>query len=326
MNNTASMKSETLVSAAHLSRYFGKLAAVDDLSLELQRGEVLGFLGPNGAGKTTTMQMLCGTLAPSTGRISIAGVDLLEQPRLAKRQLGFLPEQPPLYRELTADEFLHYCGRLRGMSRAQTGDAVIRVKGRCGLESSGSRLIANLSKGYQQRVGIAQAILHRPAVVVLDEPTVGLDPIQIREIRDLIRELGEDHGVILSTHILPEVQAVCDRVQIIHQGRLVLNENREQLARRTGQRVLRLGLHRPPAQEVLGALAGVQQVEALSEGHWRLTFSTDHGDAGELAARAAAEDWGLFELVSEQRSLEEIFVELTCGESYAENEVPAEVA
>ncbi len=326
MNNSAPMYSETLVSVTRLSRYYGKLAAVNDLSFELRRGEVLGFLGPNGAGKTTTMQMLCGTLAPSTGSIRIASVDLLERPREAKRQLGYLPEQPPLYRELTVDEYLHYCGRLRGLSRAATATAVSRAKGRCGLEGCGSRLIGNLSKGYQQRVGIAQAILHRPAVVVLDEPTVGLDPIQIREIRSLIRELGEDHGVILSTHILPEVQAVCDRVQIIHQGRLVLNENRQQLAQRMGQCVLRLGLRRPPPLEVLEAIAGVRQVEALPEGRWRLTFGEGAGRTEELAVRAAEDDWGLFELVSEQRSLEEIFVGLTCGESFAESEPSAEAS
>ncbi len=320
------MNNETLISVTRLSRYYGKLAAVDDLSFELRRGEVLGFLGPNGAGKTTTMQMLCGTLAPSAGSIRIVGVDLLEQPREAKHQLGYLPEQPPLYRELTVDEYLHYCSRLRGLSRPSSAAAVARAKGRCGLDSSGSRLIANLSKGYQQRVGIAQAILHRPAVVVLDEPTVGLDPIQIREIRSLIRELGEDHGVILSTHILPEVQAVCDRVQIIHQGRLVLNENREQLAHRTGQRVLRLGLRRPPSQDLLAAIAGVQRVEALADERWRLTFSDDTGSAEELAARATTADWGMFELVSEQRSLEEIFVELTCGESFVEDQASSEAS
>jgi ABC-2 type transport system ATP-binding protein len=197
-----------------LHRRYGDVHAVQGLDFQVRRGEVLGFLGPNGAGKTTTMQMICGVLAPSEGTVRIGGVDLLEDPVAAKRQLGYLPEQPPLYRELTVDEYLRYCAHLHGLRNRQATTAMDEVKARCGLRDNGGRLIGNLSKGFQQRVGIAQAILHRPAVVVLDEPTVGLDPIQIREIRELMRELGNDHGVILSTHILPEVQAVCDRVQI----------------------------------------------------------------------------------------------------------------
>ncbi|CAK0765176.1 hypothetical protein CCP3SC15_3230001 [Gammaproteobacteria bacterium] len=167
------------------------------------------------------MQVLAGCLAPSAGRVFINGHDLLDEPHAAKTALGYLPERPPLYRELTVDEYLRYCARLRGVSGRRITAALVQAKERCGLTGVGGRLIGNLSKGYQQRVGIAQAILHSPALVILDEPTVGLDPLQMREIRALVRELSAEHAVILSTHILPDVQATCDRVQIIHQGRLV---------------------------------------------------------------------------------------------------------
>lgn len=214
---------DKLITASGLSRYYSDHCAVNNLDLVLSKGEVLGLLGPNGAGKSTTMQMLTGNLAPTAGEILIHGIDLLDEPRKAKQQIGYLPEQPPVYRDLTVDEYLHYCIRLRNMPSAQRKEAVERASERCGLQEVGKRLIGNLSKGYRQRVGIAQAILHNPAVVILDEPTVGLDPIQIREIRSLIRELGQEHGIILSTHILPEVQAVCDRVQILNRGKTVFN-------------------------------------------------------------------------------------------------------
>lgn len=215
---------DILVAASGLSRYYSEHCAVDQLDVRLCKGEVLGLLGPNGAGKSTTMQMLTGNLAPTSGEIHINGIDLLDEPRKAKQQIGYLPEQPPVYRDLTVGEYLYYCTRLRNVPSAQRKEAVERASERCGIQDVGKRLIGNLSKGYRQRVGIAQAILHNPAVVILDEPTVGLDPIQIREIRRLIRELGQEHGIILSTHILPEVQAVCDRVQILNHGRTVFND------------------------------------------------------------------------------------------------------
>lgn len=218
---------DMLVNATGLSRYYSDYCAVNQLTLTLKKGEVLGLLGPNGAGKSTAMQMLSGNLAPSNGEITINGFDLLDEPRQAKQQIGYLPEQPPVYRDLTVKEFLNYCARLRmGKASKQERDyAVARASARCGLQKVEKRLIGNLSKGFRQRIGIAQAILHNPAVVILDEPTVGLDPIQIREIRQLIRELGLDHGIILSTHILPEVQAVCDRVQILNRGQTVFNDS-----------------------------------------------------------------------------------------------------
>lgn len=308
------MGEHSLVEVANLHRRYGDFHAVKGLDFQLRRGEVLGFLGPNGAGKTTTMQMICGVLAPSEGAVRIGGVDLFEHPIEAKRQLGYLPEQPPLYRELTVDEYLRYCARLHGLGKREAATAMDEAKVRCGLESSGGRLIGNLSKGYQQRVGIAQAILHRPAVVVLDEPTVGLDPNQIREIRELMGELGGDHGVILSTHILPEVQAVCDRVQILHEGRLVLDEDLAELSESQQPRSTRVSFRRPPARSALSAIAGVKRVESLGAGALRLHHAPDGALAERIAAASVAGDWGLCELVPERRSLEEIFVDLTLGE------------
>ncbi len=218
---------DRLISAIGLSRYYSDHCAVNNVDVVLHKGEVLGLLGPNGAGKSTTMQMLTGNLSPSVGEIQINGIDLLDEPRKAKQQIGYLPEQPPVYRDLTVGEYLHYCARLRNVPVTERKEALERASERCGLQEVSKRLIGNLSKGYRQRVGIAQAILHNPAVVILDEPTVGLDPIQIREIRSLIRELGKEHGIILSTHILPEVQAVCDRVQILNRGKTVFNDTLE---------------------------------------------------------------------------------------------------
>jgi ABC-2 type transport system ATP-binding protein len=193
----------SLISVNNLVRYYGNHCAVDNISFELAVGDILGFLGPNGAGKSTTMQMLSGNLAPSEGGISINGIDLLDNPKAAKAAIGYLPETPPIYKEMTVDEYLNYCAKLHRISSDAITDAVALAKTRCGLTETGQRLIANLSKGYQQRVGIAQAILHSPEVIILDEPTVGLDPNQIREIRALIAELGKEHGIILCTHILP---------------------------------------------------------------------------------------------------------------------------
>lgn len=212
------------LSAQNLCRNYGSYAAVDKVNLQLRRGEVLGLLGPNGAGKTTTMRMLTGNLAPSTGSIEICGIDLLDKPQQAKAHLGFLPEIPPLYQDMTVDEYLLFAARLHRVSKQTVQTVLGSVKQRCGLENRGKHLIGNLSKGFQQRVGIAQAIIHSPDVIILDEPTVGLDPNQIREIRKLIRELGVSSSVILSTHILSEVESVCDRVQIMHQGNMVLDE------------------------------------------------------------------------------------------------------
>ena len=314
------MNYTSLVSVQHLSRYYGNLPAVTDVNFELAQGEVLGFLGPNGAGKSTTMQIITGNLAPSAGQVRIAGIDLLEQPKLAKAKIGYLPEHPPLYRDLSVDEYLRFSAHLRRLPRDEIATAMIRAKQRCGLEAVGNRLINNLSKGYQQRVGIAQAIIHSPAVIVLDEPTVGLDPIQIREIRNLIRELGQEHGVILSTHILPEVQMTCDRVQIISNGRLVFSDKVANLNRQMDSTSLVLGLQRPPARETLLAIKGVTEIDDLNDGRFRVHHAATTTPAIQLAEQAVKNDWGLFELNPEHKTLEQIFVDITSSEESAELE------
>lgn len=320
------MTDQTLIKVEHLTRLYGSHRAVDDLSFEVRRGEVLGFLGPNGAGKSTTMRMITGNLAPHHGRIFINGIDILDQPKAAKAEIGYLPEQPPLYRELTVDEYLRFCARLNRILRNKQSQAVNYVKERCGLSDVGGRLISNLSKGYQQRVGIAQAIIHSPAVVVLDEPTVGLDPIQIREIRNLIRELGGEHSVILSTHILPEVQATCDQVQIIHQGKLVLNDSIEGLAHRMQTSSLIVRLENPANQESLLSINGVSTVDELENGYLRIHHDPETNPATAIAQTASTQGWGLLELTPEKRSLEEIFVDITTSEIDSNDETKVAAA
>lgn len=308
------MDTKILIAVENLHRYYGHHLAVDAISFELAQGEVLGFLGPNGAGKSTTMQMISGNLAPSAGRIAINGIDLLDRPRQAKAEIGYLPEQPPVYPDLTVLEYLAYCARLHRVSKGKRDQAATRAMQRCGLDGVGRRLIGHLSKGYQQRVGIAQAILHNPAVVILDEPTVGLDPNQIRDIRSLIRELGENHGIILSTHILPEVQATCTRVQIIHRGRLVFAESMQTLQQRLSGTSLVLETAAPPDIRVLQQLEGISSVDTLGERRTRLHFNGDNPAAG-IAACVADYNWGLVELALDRQTLEQVFVELTCSEA-----------
>lgn len=307
------MDAKILIRVEQLYRYYGHHLAVEGINFQLSQGEVLGFLGPNGAGKSTTMQMITGNLAPSAGRVCINDIDLLDNPKRAKAEIGYLPEQPPVYRDLTVNEYLHYCARLHRVSRNQRGACVSRAKKRCGLAGVGRRLIGNLSKGYQQRVGIAQAILHNPAVVVLDEPTAGLDPNQIRDIRTLIRELGETHGIILSTHILPEVQATCSNVQIIHQGRLVFSERMDELERRLAGHALILETGHPLDTNTLQQLAEVQSVTALARNRARLHFDNDN-PAATVAACVASQGWGLVELALDRQTLEQVFVDLTCSD------------
>lgn len=303
------MESSALVKVENLSRYYQNHCAINDLSFTLNPGEVLGFLGPNGAGKSTTMQIITGNLAASEGAVSIKGYDIIESPREAKQQIGYLPEHPPVYRDASVDEYLKYCAQLRRVARPALAGAVDQAKQSCGLTEVGKRLIGNLSKGFQQRVGIAQAIIHNPPVVILDEPTVGLDPIQIREIRNLIKALGSERSVILSTHILSEVQAICDRVQIIRAGKLIYNASIETL-NRSKEHSLTIALQHPPDLEQLRSFGGVDYVEVLDSQHFRLFYAAA-SPAEAIAQHAVEQQWGLFELVPDRRSLEDLFIELT---------------
>lgn len=314
------MNTSPLISVQHLSRYYGTLAAVTDISFELAPGEVLGFLGPNGAGKSTTMNMVCGNLAPTHGSIHICGIDLLENAKQAKAHIGYLPETPPLYREFSVDEYLTYCAKINRIPREKITRACELAKQRCGLEHVGKRLINNLSKGYQQRVGIAQAIIHSPSVVVLDEPTVGLDPIQIREIRQLIKELSKEHGVILSTHILPEVQNTCDHVQIIAQGTLVFNDRLENLQQNNSTEATWVQFKHPPKKVLLQNLAGVRKVESFDTGQFKLHHDMNSDISDSIITLAVEENLGLKELMPETKTLEQIFVDITSADATTDTE------
>ena len=313
-----SQPTDITLSALHLTRRYGTGLAVAELDLELQRGEVLGLLGPNGAGKSTTLQMLTGNLAPSSGSITICGIDLLEHPKRAKTKIGYLPETPPLYRELNVDEFLTFCARLHRLARTEIVPAVQTAKSRCGLSDMGRRLIGHLSKGYQQRVGIAQAILHQPDVVILDEPTVGLDPNQIRDIRALIRELSTKHSVILSTHILPEVEAVCDRVKILHHGKIVFSDSIDGLRRSQQTEMLLLGFARPPTLAIFTQATGISAAKILDSGMFQVPCAAESALIETITQAAAAYSWGLTQLIPQHTRLEDVFSELTRTENVIE--------
>ena len=242
---------------------------------------------------------------------------MIENPKEAKALIGYLPETPPLYKELTVDEFLAMAARMHGVARNQVKKAVQNAKERCGLTEMSKRLIENLSKGYQQRVGIAQAIIHNPMVVILDEPTVGLDPIQIRDIRALIKELGGEHSVILSTHILPEVEMVCDHVQIIHKGQLVFNGEINLLKEQRHGNKLLLGLNNPPSKEALLAIPGVLSVDSVQDNLLRITHAAGQRPSEAIVQSAVSQGWGLFQINPDQTSLEEVFVQLTYQEAAA---------
>ncbi len=302
---------EITLSARNLTRRFGSQTIIHDVSLELRRGEVLGLLGHNGAGKTTTMQMLTGCLSPNSGSIEICGIDLAQKPTLAKTHLGYLPETPPLYRELTVDDYLTFAARLRGMKSAEVSAALAQAKQHCGLEAVSKKIIGTLSKGYQQRVGIAQAIIHQPAVIVLDEPTVGLDPSQILDIRNLIRELGTSHSVILSTHLLSEVQSICNRVEILQNGKLIYGDTSARMQQYGQVSGFIVSLRNPPALSALQNLAGVTQVEQLSDMQFRVLHTAEQNPSAELLTLAAQQNWRLEQLTPLQTTLEEVFVKIT---------------
>lgn len=297
---------DILVQVLDLSRCFGRRLALSGVGLTLARGEVLGLLGPNGAGKTTCLRILSGNLAPTSGRVEIDGLDLGRHPVAAKRRLGYLPERPPLYPELRVDEYLDFCARLRRVPSTRVRGAVEEAKRRCGLEDVGRRPIAKLSKGFRQRLGIAQAMVHRPSLLILDEPTEGLDPVQIREVRTLVRELATDSGVIFSSHILSEVQAVCDRVTILHRGRVVFGDR---LVADHEARVWWVRLAPPRDALSLGALGPVEGASALGRDRFRVVLRPGVGPEDLVRAMVQA-GLGLRELTAERSDLERIFFDL----------------
>ena len=310
-----------MISVQGLSKRFGRTPAVDDVSFEVARGEVLGFLGPNGAGKTTTMRVLSCFVPPDSGSVTVAGHDVLTEPLEVRRRLGYLPENNPLYLDMEVREYLSFVAALRGVPRRDVPSRVGAAAEVCGVGPVLRRGIGRLSKGFRQRVGLAGVLLHDPEILVLDEPTVGLDPHQIIEIRELIRQVGREKTVILSSHILPEVEATCQRVLIINEGRLVGQGTPAELAAQSrGSAFVDLEV-RGPVAEVTAALAAVAGVAAVdpageTEGAVRLRVRCEAGadPREDLAAAVARGGWGLREMRAERLSLETVFLQLTAGE------------
>ena len=316
-----------MISVSQLTKLYGHVLAVDHISFEVAKGQIVGFLGPNGAGKSTTLKMLTCYLPPTSGTATINGFDIFHQSQQVREHLGYLPENTPLYTEMKAEEYLDFRGRLRGMDRETRRKRIDYVVDRCWLGAVRNRVIGHLSKGYRQRVGLADALLHNPPVLIMDEPTVGLDPTQIRETRKLIRDLGGDHTVILSTHILPEVEAVCDRAVVIASGKVVAQGTPEELraSRRMQARVL--VECRGPAKEIESALSrvsGVARVETVNGTSTEKNFVTfalrprDGQDVREeVASTVTRNGWPLREIRLEHATLEEFFVQVTAQQAQA---------
>jgi len=324
-----------MITVKGLTKKYAHTTAVDHISFEVQKGQIVGFLGPNGAGKTTTMRMLTCFLNPTGGTATVAGFDILEQPMEVKKRIGYLPETPPVYQEMRISEYLSFVGQLKGLSGNELRSRVDYVCERCSVADVRNKLIGKLSKGYRQRVGLAQAIIHNPDVLILDEPTAGLDPKQINETRDLIKSLAGDHTIILSTHILPEVSQTCEQVIIINKGKIVATDSVSNLQQRasSGESVLvevagRNGSLDPVAvQRKLEQVAGVSRVVSKADGQKRVLFevegSKERSVRGDVARAIVESGWDLNELRTAAMSLEEVFLQLTGTEAPAEPEAVA---
>ena len=298
---------ESIVKVEHLSHRYSIQWAIRDINIEITRNGIYGLLGSNGAGKSTTMNIICGVLKQTEGDVYIKGINLRENPVEAKKHLGFLPQKPPLHMDLTVEEYLVHCANMRLIPPHKVQEAVKDVMGRCGISHFSQRLIRNLSGGYQQRLGIAQAIIHNPDFVVLDEPTNGLDPNQIVEIRELIREIAVDRTVILSTHILSEVQATCDYIRMIEEGQVVFSGTVDEFDNYIVPNTL---LAAPPA-EMIGEIPGVVAVEELGGSKFRIQFSDALEATERLVEASVTKGWRLVEIRQEKSSLDEIFAELS---------------
>ena len=314
-----------MIEVQHLTKRYGPTTAVDDVSFRVEVGEVLGFLGPNGAGKTTTMRVLTGYMPPSEGRAIVAGYDVSDQPLEAKRRTGYLPETPPLYPEMTIRDYLTFVARIKGVPRGERHARVNSVMERTSVTDMADRHCGKLSKGYRQRVGLAQALMHNPEVLILDEPTAGLDPKQIIETRKLIKDLGGDHTIILSTHILPEVSQTCQRIVIINKGRVVAVDTPENLMSRLGgSETIYVQIDAPGAdvKTTLEGIPGITRVAATdvrgSLTGFEVNSDTGHDMRRELAATVVGQSWGLLELRPLRMSLEDIFLHLTTEDSAAQ--------
>ena len=303
---------QSILKVENLSHRYSVQWAIRDINFEITQNGVYGLLGSNGAGKSTTMNIICGVLKQTEGNVFIKGIDMRDNPVEAKRHIGFLPQKPPLHTDLTVEEYLTYCARLRQIARAEEGKVVDEVLARCGISHFRKRLIHNLSGGYQQRVGIAQAIIHRPDFVVLDEPTNGLDPNQILEIRHLIKAIAEECTVVLSTHILSEVQATCNYIRMIGQGTLVFSGTVDEFDNYILPNTVFATVVAAPPIEELKQLPGVVDVDELGGSNYRLRFSDSPQEMIERVVQTSvAKDWRLTEVRLEKSSLDDIFAELS---------------
>ena len=319
-----------MINVKELTKRYARTTAVDQITFEVAKGQIVGFLGPNGAGKTTTMRMLTCFLPPSAGTATVAGFDVLEQSLEVKKRIGYLPETPPLYPEMDTTEYLKFVGRLKGLSGAELEKRVDYACERCAVADVKHKLLGRLSKGYRQRVGLAQAIIHNPDVLILDEPTAGLDPKQINETRDLIKSLAGSHTIILSTHILPEVEQTCEQVIIINKGKLVATDSVRNLqARARGAESIVLevagrngAIDAPVVQEKLQRVSGVSRVSCKQQVDSRTVFEVESNKGklvrGDLARAVVESGWDLNELRPAAMSLEEVFLQLTKSEAPTE--------
>jgi len=311
-----------VIEVQHLTKRYGRITAVDDVSFRVERGEILGFLGPNGAGKTTTMRILAGYMPATEGKATVAGFDVFDQPIEAKRRTGYLPETPPLYPDMSVVEYLTFVAKVKGVPPTERVQRIKAVMDRTRIADMANRLCAKLSKGYKQRVGLAQALIHNPDVLILDEPTAGLDPKQIIETRQLIKELAGNHTIILSTHILPEVSQTCQRVVIINKGHVVAIDTPDALtARLRGSETMyvQVDANGSDAAAALGGVAGVTRVVESDRRNGMVAYEVD-SESGrdvrrELAKTIVTNGWGLLELRPMRMSLEDIFLSLTTEET-----------
>lgn len=302
---------QSIVKIENLSHRYTRDWAIRDINFEIEKVGILGLLGSNGAGKSTTMNILCGVLNQTEGNVFIDGINLRERPEEAKKMLGFLPQSAPLHLELTVEEYLTYCAGIRNINRHQEKAAVSEVMEKCGVTHFSKRVLRNLSGGYRQRVGIAQAIIHKPKLVVLDEPTNGLDPNQILEVRKLIKEIAEERAVIFSTHILSEVQAICKEIKMIESGRMVFSDTIDAFNNYILPNTMLVSMDNPPSAEELGAIAGINKVELLNDRSIRLHFTPSKDISKKIITSSVEKGWELKEITMERTSLDEVFAQLS---------------
>lgn len=300
-----------IVKIENLSHRYTSTWAIRDIQLEIGKTGIVGLLGSNGAGKSTTMNIMCGVLHPTEGHVYIDGIDMSKEPEEAKKLIGFLPQTPPLYLDLTVDEYLLACAGLRLMDKASIGPALEEVKDRCGIAHFSKRLIKNLSGGYRQRVGIAQAIIHKPRLVVLDEPTNGLDPNQIIEVRALIREIAAEHAVIFSSHVLSEIQVLCNDITMIENGKIVFADTMDAFNNYVEPHSVLVNMENPPVAAELLAIPGVSRADFLTERQVRIYFSGDQDITETIVEKSVRNGWRLREINLDKSSIDEIFAQLS---------------